>query len=118
MAPPPRHTHNRRAALRTRFTRGGTCRLVAPPDYRCRAAIVQDVSRSGVGLVLAEPLPVGSVLAIRSAGPAGADKVIGLSVRHITPLGEGRWLLGCDHAQDLAPDEVRALLDALRAPRE
>jgi hypothetical protein len=89
---------------------------VAPPDFRCRAATVQDVSRSGVGLVLAEPLPVGSALAIRPAGLAGADKVIGLRVRHVTPLGEGRWLLGCSHARDLAPGEVRALLGALSAP--
>ncbi len=107
----------RRCERRVRLAIGSACRLVAPPDFRCRPAIIWDVSPSGIGLVLTEPLPVGTTLLVRPGGLSRPDDVVGMSVRHVRRLGEGRWLVGCSHARDVAAGELRALLDALRAPR-
>jgi hypothetical protein len=111
----PEPPSDRRGAPRTAFTPGGRCLLVAPPDYRCRPAVIRDVSRSGVGLVLAASLPVGAALAIRPEGPAWPDRVTALRVRHATPLADGRWLIGCAHATDLTPAQMSVLRDALEA---
>jgi hypothetical protein len=117
MTSPPRSgwLYNRRSTLRTSLARGSTCHVVLPPDFRCCAALVHDVSRWGVGLVIAEPLPLGAALAIRPAGPAEPGRLLGVRVRHVTPLGDGRWLVGCAHATDLTADEVRVLAEALKA---
>ena len=107
----------RRGAPRTLLTPGGPCLLIAPPDYRCRPALVRDVSRSGVGLVVAEPLPVGAALAIWPEGPGRPDRVTALRVWHATALADGRWLIGCAHASDLTRAELGALRQALGAGR-
>jgi hypothetical protein len=106
-----------RGAPRTLFTPGAPCLLVAPPDYRRRPGVVRDVSRSGVGLLLAEPLPEGTVLGVRPETPAGASRVATLRVRHATALDDGRWLVGCAHVTALPPAELSALREALEAHR-
>jgi hypothetical protein len=103
---------------RTRFGPGCICRLVVPPDTRCLSVVVHDVSRNGVGLILCEPLHSGTVVAIRPQGLTQPGRVISLQVQHATQLPDGRWLLGCSHAEDLAPSKVRVLLSAMRASRE
>ena len=111
----PEPSPNRRRALRTVFTPGSPCHAVAAPDYRCRPGIIRDVSRTGVGLVLAEPLPVDTLLAIRPEGAVRLERVTALRVRHATPLGTGGWLVGCSHAADLDPADMSALRKALDA---
>ena len=113
----PKPSADWRGAPRTLFTPGAPCLLVAPPDYRRRPAVVRDVSRSGVGLVLAEQLPAGTVLAVRPEGPARPGRVATLRVRHATPLDDGRWLVGCAHVTALPPAELIALREALEAHR-
>jgi len=106
---------DRRRARRTTFLPGSPCLLVAPPDcHRC-PAVIRNVSRSGVGLILGKPLPVGTGLAIRPEGPIRSGRINTLRVRHATPLGEGRWLVGCAHAADLTQAEMSALREALDA---
>ncbi len=114
MTTPPGPRYERRSERRTRFAAGCACLVIAPPDFRCRAATIADVARSGLGLVVSEPIPVGTTVALRPDGPLDLDRVLGMRVRHATQLPDGRWLLGCARARDLTDDVLRVLLQALR----
>jgi hypothetical protein len=111
----PKPTYERRRAPRFRPPFGYSCRVVVPPDYRCRSAMIYDLSRSGVGLILPEPLPVGANLVIRPAGLTQPDLVVTAQVQHATHLGDERWLLGCSATRSLPEAELRAVLTALSA---
>jgi hypothetical protein len=104
----------RRSEPRTRLSAGCVCWLFAPPDFRRRQATVLDVACGGLGLLLAEPLRVGAMVAIRPDGPIDPNQVLGMRVRHATPQPDGSWLVGCSRARDLSDDVLRALLEALR----
>jgi hypothetical protein len=113
MTPPPGPKFERRSERRIRLGTIYSCRLVAPPDLRCRAALVYDVSPTGIALVLPDPLPVGAILVVRPGGLTRPDEVVGMRVRHIREMSDGRWLIGCSHAQEISPGELRPLLAAL-----
>jgi hypothetical protein len=117
MTPAPGPKYERRSEGRVRLSTGRACRLVVPPDLRCRPATIFDVSPSGVGLVLLEPLPVGAVLVVRPGGLTRPDDVVRMRVRHVTPLDEGQWLVGCSPAREISPAELRPLLEALTVLR-
>lgn len=113
MTPPPGPKYERRSERRIRLATIYSCRLVAPPDLRCRPAAIYDISPSGIALVLSEPLSVGTALVVRPGGLTRPDEVVGMRVRHVREMGDGRWLIGCSHAQEIAPGELRPLLEAL-----
>jgi PilZ domain-containing protein len=113
MTPPPGPTYEHRSERRIRLSTVWSCRLVAPSDLRCRPATIYDISPSGIALVLTDPLPVGTVLVIRPGGLTRPDDVVGVRVRHVREMSDGRWLIGCSHAQEIAPGELRPLLAAL-----
>jgi hypothetical protein len=117
MTHPPGPKYERRGEPRIRLATGTSCRLVAPPDLRCRPGIISDVSPGGIGLILADPLPVGTVLVVRPGGLTRPDEVVGMRVQHVTPAGEGRWLVGCSPAREISPGELRPLLEALTVLR-
>ncbi len=115
MTSSPRPKYERRRAPRFRPPFGYGCRFVAPPDYRCRSAVIHDLSRSGLGLVLPEPLPVGATLVIRPAGLTQPGLVVTAEVQHATQLADDRWLLGCSATRNLPAAELRTVLAALSA---
>jgi hypothetical protein len=117
MTPPPGPKYERRSERRIRLATVSSCRLVAPPDLRCRPAAIYDISPAGIALVLTDPLPVGAVLVVRPGGLTRPDEVVGMRVRHVRPMSEGRWLIGCSHAQEISPGELRPLLEALTVLR-
>jgi hypothetical protein len=113
MTTPAGPKYERRSEGRVRLSTGRACRFVAPPDLRCRPGTIYDVSPSGIGLVLLEPLPIGTVLVVRPGGLARPDDVVRMRVRHVTERDEGGWLVGCSPAREISPAELRPLLEAL-----
>jgi hypothetical protein len=93
-------------------TAGLSCRIVVRPEFRCRKALVRDVSSSAITLVLDEPLPEGAVMALQLAGlRPGLSRVVGARAGRATPEG-GRWLVECSLTWPFTEDEVRAVRQA------
>lgn len=72
--------------------------------------IVRDVSIQGVGLIAMQSLVSGASLFIE-AGPSGKSLPTELTatVRHVTMLPDGRWLLGCSFSRHLTLDDVAVM---------
>jgi hypothetical protein len=74
-------------------------------------ARVQDISRSGVGLVFRRPFELGARLTVEFL-VAGRDNPIQLQVEvvHAKPMPTGDWYLGCELDQELNEAELQDLL--------
>ncbi len=105
----------RREALRLQLPRGYPCRVVIPPSPQAHEAGVYDVSKEGgLGVLLAEPVPVGAWLVVQLwDGDEAAGDALAAQVRHATPRPDGRWLIGCSAAHELTLREEEVLLSAL-----
>jgi len=99
----------------------------AAPRYRCPPATLvlvcrpgteghlegwaHELSRSGIGLNLAEPLDVGSaaVVRIHARKPCGT-LLLAAQVKHATAQADGSWRVGCAFDEPLDVDLMDALL--------
>lgn len=70
-------------------------------------ARIQDVSASGIGLVLTHPVEPEVLLAIDLQG---VSRLLLAHVAHATPRTEGGWLVGCALINPLSEEELQALL--------
>jgi hypothetical protein len=72
---------------------------------------VRDISASGIGLLLAEPLKPGTVLVISLQASAGRlSRPLPVRVMHATAQPEGGWLVGCQFVRRLTAQDMAALL--------
>lgn len=83
----------------------------AADDTPGRRARVQfgDLSRSGVRLVLPEPVEVGDFLSIEVPGLANATLLA--CVVHVRQLGDDCWEAGCSFAAEIHDEDLRQLAD-------
>lgn len=72
---------------------------------------IQDISISGIGLLLSKRFRPGTPLAVELPDPEGksARKLL-TRVVHAYPQAEGGWLLGCALIDKLSHDEIEALM--------
>jgi hypothetical protein len=85
--------------------------LVRDPEEKERSAQVVDVSTSGVGLRVSQPVVVGGLLSVDLHGPQGPEGVIMLaSVVRVTPGPESDWTLGCNFIRELSDEELKGVL--------
>jgi hypothetical protein len=93
-----------------RLSSRGTCRYYPVGGYALthRADII-NVSPAGVGLMAAERIEPGTLLATELACPGGEILSLVASVISASPLDDGRWVLGCSFDRELEVDELRAL---------
>jgi hypothetical protein len=64
----------------------GVLRLAIRPEFRGRRGLIVDVSASGMGFLLAEPVEPGTALAFELGGPGGAAAITRIArVRHNRP---------------------------------
>lgn len=106
------NNEDRRAGSRECPEREYTIRLLARPNFQNLTAIVGDVSKSGLGLIMEQDLPAETLLCIQVPGQRNRRKTSLLSavVIHAKSLGEGRWHIGCKFCTPLREEEKRALL--------
>ena len=78
-------------------------------------AVIEDVSAGGIGLLLSQPLDIGTLLALTWPRPIpGIAPTLTVRVLRVSPQPGGLWRLGCAFATDLNEPQLQALLDALR----
>src|SRR5262249_33400622 len=98
--PPPT---DRRRAVRFQPAFGTICRFRdAGPD----AGLVWDLSATGVGMLLADPPPPGTILAAELTTER-ATLPISLRAVHVRPVATGDYFLGAQFVRPLTPEEVR-----------
>ncbi len=108
-----RHLNNikRRGAVRYRCHLATLGRLIFPASGESREAWVHNLSDSGIGLNLTEPLAAGTEVLIRLSGNS-RDVTLKLPARvvHATQEVDGSWRVGCTFAGKLSPEVLETLL--------
>ncbi len=101
----PRHPHSLEVRCRP------TAAVGDPPGW---PAVVQDISKGGLGLRLSRPVDIDSLLSLTWSRPVpGLPPSLTVRVLRVTPEAGGLWHLGCAFAADLNEPQLQALLDAL-----
>jgi hypothetical protein len=88
-------------------------RVLEGPVPEVRRAVVKDINVRSVGLVVRQPLRVGTTIGVQLPDkPARVSGILSAVVRHCTALPAGDWLLGCALSRRLTDDEVASFLSA------
>jgi PilZ domain len=85
-------------------------RLVAGPEGQFIQAVVRDVSREGIGLILLRHFELGSLLEIQFQFNQGPRLVISAEVKHAEKQLDGSWHLGFHMSRAFSDDELSDLL--------
>jgi hypothetical protein len=73
---------------------------------------VRNVSATGIGLLLDEPLKAGTVLVLSLQGSSRRlSRPLPVRVMHATAQPEGGWLVGCQFVRRLSGQDMAALLN-------
>ena len=101
---------DRRAAERFAVSGGAACSFALPVMADPGPARLKDVSMTGVGLLLARRVEVGSLLAVGLTNPAkGFARTVMVQVTHVTPV-TGGFLVGGEFLTPLSYQEMTALV--------
>jgi hypothetical protein len=102
---------NQRATVRYRCAPATTGKLFLADDHECQLAWIINLSKTGVGLVVSRPVPVGAyvLLNLRSIDRSTVFELAG-HVMHSTMQTQTDWLIGCELLQPLSDDDLDAML--------
>src|SRR5262245_20824094 len=100
----------RRVAVRYRCHLATPARVAAGETEHPRLAWVYNLSTSGIGLLLEEPVEAAIVLEIDLITPAGQRIMTRGRVAHASRRADGNWLVGCQFEQPIDPDQLELLL--------
>lgn len=108
----PKQSIRRRAAERYRCGLATAGKLYFPASSTTQNAWVYNLSVSGIGLNLPEPLEAGCDVVIQLR-MTGKIEVIRLPARvvHSTPEVDQTWRVGCEFVEPLAVETLDALLE-------
>lgn len=106
--PLPSFVDERRNADRFPCGLGITCRPIAMAPIDPWPAVLLDVSATGVALVLDQPLPIGSFLALQLPVRGKLQK-LRVRVVSVRAQDDGGWVLGCTLERRLRNTQLRAL---------
>lgn len=74
-------------------------------------AQVLNISASGIGLLVKQPIETGVLLNVNMhGGPGKGDRTILACVVHVTTQVEDEWALGCNFIRELSEEDLNALL--------
>ena len=100
---------NNRATVRYRCAPATAGKVFVADDAEVDRAWVMNISKTGIGVVFARPLPVGSFLTIQMrAGEGTID--MNAHVVHATRQNHADWYLGCELIHPLNDDDLELLL--------
>ena len=96
----------RRVWIRYPASLDTTLQTLAKPDQNGWSALVRDISRAGINLLVKHPFEPGDLLSVELPGPQGqaAHNVLGCIVR-VEQEGD-EWALGCVFSQELGDKEL------------
>jgi c-di-GMP-binding flagellar brake protein YcgR len=84
--------------------------IITAGDPRKLPTEVLNISATGIGLVVAQSVPVGSLLSLELHGANGsAERTMLACVVHVTGRAEGEWALGCNFIRSLSENDLRDL---------
>ena len=109
---PARSSADRERRCEPRYGCGAQhCPVSLPAENSSWEAAVQDLSRSGCGLLLDQEVTPGKFLRIQlfeQAGRRWHPKT--MRVVHVRPRADGWWRVGCLFPQPLSDDEFWAMI--------
>jgi c-di-GMP-binding flagellar brake protein YcgR len=74
-------------------------------------AVVTDISASGVGLVVTEPIKTGTLICVELHGPNDGPATSVLAcVVHVAAQGNGQWALGSNFIRELSEEDLQNLM--------
>jgi len=80
-------------------------------DGASHSALVQNVSASGIALVVAEPIETGVLITVELHAAAGtAVRTILACVVHAAHQPDGLWALGCNFIRELSEEDLQVLV--------
>jgi hypothetical protein len=101
----------RRAWKRYPCPRRPIIRVLTRPSFVVREATVLDVSRGGIGLLMAERLEPGTVLALQlQAKHTGQSRILSARVVYANQQPDGSWRVGCALGALFSEEELESLL--------
>jgi hypothetical protein len=87
-------------------------RLLVRPSFSCVRAFVQNVCARGIAFLLDGPLGPGDVVAFQLRNDErGQTRILSARVVHATEQAKGHWIIGCQLAGALTPEELEFLLE-------
>jgi len=107
LAEPP--DTERRGAIRHLCGLITDCRLISLVARPTLAAVIRDISTTGIGLVLEKPLPLGTFLAVEISAGRGR-RPLRAQVVALRRQAEGDWLVGCLLLRPLSAEQVDELV--------
>jgi hypothetical protein len=99
----------RRAMVRYPIRRQAYCSMPCSVHYGRLLAMVRDISRSGIGLLVGRPFEVETPLIIEIPTAHGHPFQLLARVVYSTRQAESQWIVGCRLATDLTDDELQAV---------
>ena len=100
---------NHRATVRYRCAPATSGKVFLADDQEFRRAWVINISKTGIGVVVARPLPVGAFLTIQMR--AGQETIdMPAHIVRIFRQSQAEWFIGCELINPLNDDELDGLL--------
>jgi hypothetical protein len=94
----------RRRAVRCKPAPGTACRVTDGTSGCIWPAHIRDLSASNIGLLVEQPIDVGTLLALEILNPERACLVLAVCTRR--EWAAGGWVVGCEFALPLPAEAV------------
>lgn len=101
---------DRRVKVRFPSTLDGVCTPIGDEDQLAWSGKIQDISESGIGLILGRRFEKETVLSVELKGRSRSTHTLLVRVVRVSRKSPKRWNIGCVFARDLTDDDVRDLL--------
>ncbi len=102
---------NRRATVRYHCAPATLANVYVGDEQEFQRACVLDLSVSGVGLLMGRRFDVGQLLLVCIRGNVRSRTFkLYAEVAHCDPLPMGEWIIGCELAAPLTPEDLDQLL--------